>query len=30
MLRIDWGFEAFSEAFKGNFSHGFTAQFLAE
>lgn len=30
MLRIDWGFEAFFEAFKGNFSIGFTAQFLAE
>jgi len=30
MLRTDWGFEVFFEAFKGNFSIGFAAQFLAE
>jgi hypothetical protein len=30
MLRTDWGFEAFFEAFKVKFFHGFVAQFLAE
>ncbi len=29
MVRTDWGFEGFFEAIKGNFSHGFAAQFLA-
>ena len=29
MVLNDWGFEAFFEAFKDNFSHGFAVQFLA-
>jgi hypothetical protein len=30
MARTDLGFKGFFEAIKGNFSHGFAAQFLAE